>query len=235
MTSVHRTCTCPVERGLSARMAGPRRRSGLAATSTVHLAGSDLTCPCHVCALYSSTEEQYDALLPFLREGLDAGERVLTFVDASERADRIERLRRAGIDVDAAQRNGQLEIATWQEIYLPDGRFDAERMLSFVQESINTGLQRGFPRSRIWANMEWALTGAPGVEQLAIYESRLNFFLPLYGDAAVCAYDATRFPASVLEDVVRGHPYLLADGFAQDNPHHVRPEQLVPELESRLS
>ena len=212
-----------------------RRRSGLAATGTVTLAGSRLTCPCHVCALFNGAEEQYDVLLPFLKDGLDAGERALTFVDANERARRIDRLKRAGIDVDTAQRNGQLEIATWEEVYLPDGRFDAQRMLAFVQETINTGRQRGFPRTRIWANMEWALTGAPGVEQLAVYESRLNFFLPLYSDAVVCAYDATRFPASMLEDIVRGHPHLFADGFAQTNPHHVAPEQLVPELESRLS
>ena len=157
-------------------------------------------------------------LLPFLKDGLDAGERALTFVDANERARRIDRLKRAGIDVDTAQRNGQLEIATWEEVYLPDGRFDAQRMLAFVQETINTGRQRGFPRTRIWANMEWALTGAPGVEQLAVYESRLNFFLPLYSDAVVCAYDATRFPASVLEDVVRGHPYLLPTASRKTTP-----------------
>jgi hypothetical protein len=39
-----------------------------------------------------------------------------------ERAARIERLKRAGINVEAAQRNGQLEILTWEEVYLPDGR-----------------------------------------------------------------------------------------------------------------
>jgi len=121
-----------------------RRRSGLAATSTVTLAGSRLTCPCHVCALCNGAEEQYDVLLPFLKDGLDAGERALTFVDANEGARRIDRLKRAGIDVDTAQRNGQLEIATWEEVYLPDGRFDAQRMLAFVQETINTGRQRWF-------------------------------------------------------------------------------------------
>jgi hypothetical protein len=188
-----------------------------------------------VCALFNGAEEQYDVLLPFLKDGLDAGERALTFVDANERARRIDRLKRAGIDVDTAQRNGQLELATWEEVYLPDGRFDAQRMLAFVQETINTGRQRGFPRTRIWANMEWALTGAPGTERLSVYESRLNFILPLYNDAVVCAYDVRRFSASVLQDVARAHPYLLADGVVQKNPHYVPPEELVPEFESKLS
>jgi hypothetical protein len=55
--------------------------------------------------------------------------------------------------------------------------------------------------------MEWALTNAPGVEQLAIYESRLNFILPLYHDASICAYDVTRFPAFVLR-TSRAHPFI---------------------------
>jgi len=212
-----------------------RRRSGLAATSTVNLAGSVLTCPCHVCAFYTGAEEQDEVLLPFLEEGLAAGDRVMSVGDANLRAEWIDRLRRDGVDVDAAERNGQLQIETWDDVYLRDGRFDADEMLGFVQDTINTGLQRGFARTRGWGNMEWTLRAAPGTEQFLVYESRLNFILPLYHDVLVCAYDVTRFPASVLENVARAHPYLLADGFVQENPYYVPPDELVPEFESRLS
>jgi hypothetical protein len=211
------------------------KRSGLAATHTVILAGVPLTCPCHVCAFYNGDSDQYAALLPFITEGLAAGDRVVTFVDAHGHGDRVERLRGAGVDVAAAERNGQLEIQDWEDAYLRGGRFEPAAMLGFVQDSINTGRGRGFPRTRAWANMEWALQDVPGVEQVAVYESRLNYILPLYREAVVCAYDITRFPAAVLEDVARAHPYLLADGLVQANPHYVPPEQLVPELESKLA
>jgi DcmR-like sensory protein len=212
-----------------------RKRSGLAGTGTVNLAGSALTCPCHVCAFYNSPDELHEVLLPFLKEGLEAGDRVVTIVNPGDQADQAHRLTRCGVDVPAAQRNGQLDIETWDNAYLRGGRFDLEEMVGFVQESITTGQQRGFARTRGWANMDWALTGAPGVERLALYESRVNFILPLHNDASVCAYDVTRFPASVLEDVARAHPYLLADGFVQSNPHYVPPETLVPEYEKKLS
>jgi len=216
-------------------MAHRGKHSGLAATRTATLAGSALTCPCHVCAFYNGTDDQYDVLLPFLKEGLDAGDRAVTFVDAHGRADRLARLHQGGIDVAAAERNGQLEIQDWDDAYLCGGRFEPAEMLGFVQDSINTGRGRGFARTRAWANMEWALQDAPGVEQLAVYESRLNFILPLYSEAVVCAYDVTRFPASVLADVARAHPYLLADGRVKANPHYVPPELLVPELEAKLA
>lgn len=215
-------------------MAGHRKRSGLAVTSTVDLAGSALTVPCHVCALYDSAEAQHAALLPFLKEGLEHGERAILVVDPLQRDERIERLKHAGIDVDDAERNGQLVIDVWNDVYFPDGRFDPDAMLNLVQEKINTGHRLGFKRTRVWANMEWALQGPPGSELLAIYESRLNYILPLYGEAVVCAYDVTRFPASLLEDVVRAHPHLCTDGCAGTNPRYEPPDDLLPELESRL-
>jgi hypothetical protein len=221
--------------GALGKMAGSRKRGGLVSTSTVNLAGSALTCPCHVCAFYNGEDEKYEMLLPFLAEGLMAGDRVLSVIDPSERADHIHRLTCGGLDVATAQRNGQLEIETWDNVYLRDGRFDADEMIGFVQDTINTGTQRGFARTRGWANMRWAATDVPGADHVAIYESRVNFILPLYNDASVCAYDVGRFPASLLEDVARAHPYLLADGFVQLNPHYVPPELLVPELRSRLS
>jgi hypothetical protein len=70
---------------------------------------------------------------------------------------------------------------------------------------------------------------------LAIYESRFNETLSLYGDGAVCAYDVSRFSADVLEDVTRAHPQLCAGGWAGSHPLYEPPETLVPELESRLS
>jgi hypothetical protein len=149
------------------------------------------------------------------------GERSLHLLDATDRANRVSRLRDSGIDVEAAQRTGQLEIEVWENAYLRGGHFDPELMLQFVQDALDEGRQRGFARTRVWANMEWALTGAPGAEGLAHYESRVNLLLTRHGDAVVCAYDLTRFPAAIVENVVRAHPYLVADGWGQENPYYV--------------
>lgn len=216
-------------------MAGRRKHSGLAATGTVDLAGSALTCPCHVCALYSGAEDQYATLLPFFKEGIAAGERIFSVVDADEVEERRNRLRHAGIDVDRAERDGQLVVQTWEDVYLVDGRFEVDAMLALVQETINTGRQLGFKRTRGWANMEWALLNAPGVENLAIYESRLNYILPLYAEAVVCAYDVTRFSPDVLEGVTRAHPQICAGGWSGSHPLYEPPDMLVSELERKLS
>ena len=41
---------------------------------------------CHACAFFGRREEEYAAMLPFLKEGLAAGEKVLQIIDGRERA-----------------------------------------------------------------------------------------------------------------------------------------------------
>ena len=39
---------------------------------------------------------------------------------------------KAGIDVDASLRSGQLDVRTWPEVYLVDGRLDPDRVIRQV-------------------------------------------------------------------------------------------------------
>jgi hypothetical protein len=198
-----------------------RSKARMAVEKTVNLAGGPVRCPCHVCALFAGADEQYAVVVPFTREGCAQGERSLHLLDKNERANRLSRLSESGIDVEAAQRNGQLHIEVWEDSYLKGGKFDVDHMLGFVEEALDIGRQRGFARTRVWANMEWALAGAPGADCLADYESRVNVILRRHTDAVVCAYDVSRFPSAIVEDVVRAHPYLLADGWRRENPYYI--------------
>ena len=44
---------------------------------TVHLCGQDIQRPGHICAFFDSREEEYDILIPYLREGVNKGEKIL--------------------------------------------------------------------------------------------------------------------------------------------------------------
>jgi hypothetical protein len=162
------------------------------------LAGSSIGCPCHVCALFDSRDDEYRFLTPYTLEAIQQGERALHFVDSRHRSELLRELSNGGVDVESAQRSGQLEIDVWENVYLRQGNFRHRDVLDLVQEAIIVGRDRGFSRSRVWGNMGWTLEKAPGVEELAEYECRLNYFLPLYREAVVCAYDVSLFSAAVL-------------------------------------
>ncbi len=151
----------------------------------VRLAGAVLDRKRHVCAFFNSKEEEYRVLLPFVTEGFDVGHRAFHIVDPRHRAEHLRRLGEAGIDVAAAEERGQLQVMRWEDAYLRDGHFDQNRMLALIEEVLQEGKARGFPLTRLVANMEWALEDRPGVDDIVEYEARLNFVLPKYDDA-VC-------------------------------------------------
>lgn len=154
-------------------------------TQPVRLAGSVLDRSRHVCAFFHSRDEEYRVLLPFIIEGFDQGHRAYHIVDPEHRPEHLRRLREAGIDVDEREKMRQLEVRVWNEAYLREDCFDQEAMLALIEEVLIAGHARGFPLTRLVANMEWALEDRPGVEDIVEYETRLNYILPKYDDA-VC-------------------------------------------------
>ena len=154
-----------------------------ATASPVHLAGSVLDRKRHVCAFFHTKDEEYQVLLPFIREGFDHGDKAFHIVDPKHRGEHMKRLRSEGIDVDKAEAGGQLQVMRWEDAYLRGGHFDQNAMLALIEEVLQAGKAQGFPLTRLVANMEWALEDRPGVEDIVEYETRLNFVLPRYDDA----------------------------------------------------
>jgi hypothetical protein len=151
----------------------------------IRFAGSVLHARRHVCAFFHSHDEEYGTLLPFIKEGLERGEKAFHIVDPERRAEHRLRLASAGIDVDTAQKNGQFELLNWADAYLREGHFDQDRMLALIQQVLDGGKQQGFALTRLVAHMEWALEDRPGVDDLVEYETRLNYLLPRYRDPVI--------------------------------------------------
>ena len=165
---------------------------------SVMIGQSEFHCPCHACAFFHGRDEEYELLLPFSKAAAEAGERLFQVVDKQHLPERRSRLAEAGIHVAEAERKGQLEIRPWEDAYLRGKRFDQNAMLELIQEVLKRGRSSGFPMTRLWANMEWALDDLPGVHDIVEYETRLNLFLPNYDDVVVCTYDLSKFSAPVV-------------------------------------
>lgn len=151
----------------------------------IHFANATLGSERHICAFFHSPDEEYRVLLPFIREGIERGEKAFHIVDPRLMDDHFRRLREAGIDTETAAALGQLVVKRWQDAYLRDGHFDQDRMLALIEEVLAAGPQEGYPLTRLVAHMEWALEDFPGVNDLVEYETRLNFILPKYKDPVI--------------------------------------------------
>jgi hypothetical protein len=202
-------------------------------TRAVSIGQSQFRCPCHACAFFHSRDEEYELLLPFAKEGFQAGDRMFQVVDRAHRDERRHRLSDSGVDLEKAESAGQFEIRVWEEAYLRGNRFDQHAMLHLAETVLRDSRDQGFPVTRFWANMEWALEDFPGVHDIVEYEARANKFLPQYPAFVVCTYDLNKFSAPVVMDIMRTHPHVIIGGVLQENPFYVPPDEFLAELRNR--
>jgi hypothetical protein len=198
----------------------------------VRLAGRTLRNTRHICAFFHSREEQNKVLMPFFKEGIDRGETCFHIIDSRLHSRHLDDCREFGIDVGAAEGNGQLEVRHWEDAYLKDGRFDGDRMIRYLSGVLERNRGR-FKLTRLMGNMEWALESLPGVTDIVEYETKLNYVLPNYPDPIVCVYDVNRHSGGVVMDILRTHPMVIINGVLQENPLYVPPDDFLREVHSR--
>jgi MEDS: MEthanogen/methylotroph, DcmR Sensory domain len=197
---------------------------------SIRLAGSTIQPPCHACAFFHGESEWYEVLLPFIKEGVDQGEKSFHIIDERRRAAHMNRLRGGGID-PSAETTGQLEIRGWENTLFRPGWFDQHAMLAFIEEVLRNAKEKGYAHTRFIGDMGWALEDKPGVEHQAEFCARVNYLVPKYHATLICAYDMAQFSAAQLVDVLRSHALALIGGVLQENPFFTPPDQLIREFQ----
>ena len=202
-------------------------------TPPISIAGSQLSETRHVCAFFNSDEEEYRVLLPFIKDGLKSGDKAVHVLNPEQRPDHLQRLAAAGIDAADAQQRGQLELRTNTEVYLPDGRFDQDRMLGVFEQLASGNSNGGFPLSRICCRMDWAVEDRSHVDDVIEFESRVNDVWHRHEDAVICTYHLGQFGGDAVIDIMRTHPMVIIGGTLQHNPFFVPPDEFLREFRGR--
>jgi hypothetical protein len=199
----------------------------------IPFAGSELRETRHVCAFFSSDEEEYRVLLPFIKDGFQCGDKAVHVVNPEQRQDHLRRLAEAGIETAAAQQRGQFELRTNTEVYLRDGRFDRDRMLGVFEQLASGNAKGGFPLSRIVCRMDWVVEAGSHVDDVVEFEARVNDIWTRHHDAVVCTYHLGKFGGDAVIDILRTHPMVIIGEILQQNPFYLPPAQFLHELRDR--
>jgi hypothetical protein len=180
----------------------------------------------HICALFRGVSERDEIMVPFLREGLRAGDKCMCIVD--DAADGVHTA--LGLDDDrlAGAERHQLDISSSKETYLRRGTFSTQEMLSFWDDSVGAALDRdGFPFVRSTGETTWTLRELPGLYDFLTYEAELNRFLPRYPQVIMCLYDLDHFGGQILVDILKTHPRVLLGGTVLENLHYLEPDEFL--------
>lgn len=181
----------------------------------------------HLCCLYETEEEHRALLTPFLRQGLERGEKVLYIVDAHTAEAMLGYLQDDGIEVEPYLEKGQLNILTADEAYMREGVFNPDGMISLLQAETEHALAEGYSALRVTGEMTWALRRLPGSERLIEYEAKLNDFFPASRCLAICQYDRRRFDPALLLDVLATHPIVVVGTEVYDNFYYIPPREFL--------
>ena len=99
-------------------------------------------------------------------------------------------------------------------------------MVDSLVAQVDHALADGFSGLRASGEMTWAIDTPHALAQLTGYEAGLheNFAAKLTG---LCQYDVTRFAPSVVSDMIRIHPKIIANGRLSENPLHAKPQEVL--------
>jgi PAS domain S-box-containing protein len=183
--------------------------------------------PGHLCSIYESPEEHFAVAIPFIRIGLDRGEKCLYIADDGTEEIVRNAMYAEGIDVERAIATQKLVLARKETAYLKHGSFDPDWMFTFWADATAEALSQGFPALRATGETEWVLRGAPGLEQWIEYESRLTHALAHSNCFALCQYNRQLFPPELILDIIRTHPTVIYRGGVCRNMYHVPAEELL--------
>lgn len=180
----------------------------------------------HLCLLYENTQEQFAAIVPFMRVGLERGEKCVYIADDNTTANVLKAMAQGGIETEAAIKSGSLVVLTKREAYLRQGYFDPDWMISFLKEATCAARAEGFTALRVTGEMTWVL-GDPGSGRLIEYETKLNYFLPENDALAMCQYNMRRFSPELILDVIRTHPLVIYRGRVCRNFYYIPPDEFM--------
>ena len=181
----------------------------------------------HLCVIYETREQLSAVAVPFLRIGLERGERCLYVADESTTANILAAMRAQGVGVDAVVEQGILKFANERQAYLKKGYFDPDETIRFWAENVGEAKAAGFPALRFAGETSWALGGDPGAERLIEYEARLNRFFAEYDAVCICQYNSKRFAPETILQVLRTHPLVIYGGHVCKNPYYVPPDEFL--------
>src|ERR1700731_2482775 len=110
----------------------------------------------HFFLFYETKEDLLDALVPYFKAGLEAGEFCVWAAYKPLTAEEVKRaMRRAVPGFDRYLKNHSIEILHRREFYLTVKEFDLKRVISRWEEKLAYALANGYAGLRFGAPVAW--------------------------------------------------------------------------------
>jgi hypothetical protein len=163
----------------------------------------------HFFLFYETKEDLLDALVPYFKAGLEAGEFCVWVAYKPLTAEEVKRaMRRAVPGFDRYLKNHSIEILRGREFYLMVKEFDLKRVIGRWEEKLAYALAHGYAGLRFGAAVAWLEKRV--WRAFSEYEEQLDEFIAIRRVLALCTYPLARTTATEILDVARTHHFAIA-------------------------
>jgi PAS domain S-box-containing protein len=187
-----------------------------------------------LCQIYETEDQFWAVLIPFLKEGLEKGEKVMYGCSLHSPRSISARLRAAGVSTAIFLRKGQLRISR-KNVYPPKGIFNADRAIARLIRETEQAQAEGYRGIRFAGEPE-ALFGSPSrLRSWTEYMIRLSDFLSGKECLALCQYRRDRFRPEILLRLSQFYPFVIVGTTVCRNVQPVSPGDFLKDDPGKIA
>jgi transcriptional repressor of dcmA and dcmR len=164
----------------------------------IELEGISIDYGSHLCTFYDTDPGRLKLSLPFLRDGLLAGERCFLVATAEIQVSILNELRDVRPTIDQDIHEGRLITS--------DGMTSGAELYAFFENAFLNAGKQGIKGLRVLGDMAWALEKGLSIETLYDFEANYNQGLGRrFPVVSLCQYDARLFSGIALLNALKCH------------------------------
>lgn len=152
----------------------------------------------HLCFAFDERSQFVGVTSRYILDGLAASQRVACFFDDDLAGGTIRALETRIPDLAGGVRRGALVLGSFNEAYLPEGKFDPDARVMAYEAMARAALSDGFAGLRVMGEATRVLNDRAVRERWPGYELRADLLASELQVVALCAYDRTRSDAEGL-------------------------------------
>jgi len=191
------------ERSAVLRLKGAGRRDASPSGSAVFLEGREIPVHTHLISCYTSNRGRLRLGVPFLRDGLAAGQPCVIISNRETARVLEDELKAEGVAVERALETGRLrELETFKTV---------SRGIETFERTFAEFTRRGDLVIRVLGEATQNAKSLGSIANQLRFEDMLNGLVRRYPVVLICQYDVRRLGGTDVIDVLKGH----ADNFDQ--------------------
>lgn len=181
----------------------------------------------HIIFLFKTSEEQRSVIVPYIKNGLQRGEKCIYLVGDTTTSAVMDFLVASEIDVDTAQASGALVILDREKSLIAREQPTPDEAIAILTAHSKQAQAEGFPLLRIIRDITWIHGNGFGAGQIAEYKLKLHNFISKNPVIIVSQYNLTLFPCDNIKDALYTYPLVIWLDTLCRNPYYMPPDEFL--------